>query len=684
MADKNKQKKAVAKPVSKGTSKIPIKRDKPDVKWWVMAGIVFVISILFFARSINNEYALDDGIVMEKNEYVHQGISGIGSIMTKDAYDSFFKQLGSKGQLSGGRYRPLSIVTYALEYELLGFKPGDQISVTGLDGKTYQGKIKSITAGGEVTYSTKEKGDGKSLITGLHQFKTLAHTQHFINVLLYAISMVVLFYFLSQVLLQKWNHTYYWALFITLVFAMHPIHSEVVANIKSRDEILSLLFILLTLIQFDKFLKNADLKSGIITSFYFFLAMLSKEYGIVLFFILPVWTWMQQKKVGFILMAKSILPLIAAFIPYMLLRFGTGMSKAVKDPNPDVLNDPYLFATGTQKIATEIYVLLKYFLLQLFPYPLVSDYSFNTIAYREFGSPEVMASVLLHILLVGGLGYVIYKRNWMLSFAGLFYFLNLGLISNFIFDIGATMGERLVYHSSLGLVIAIFYGIYQASEKAKNEKSGIVAGGLVVVIVAFPFFMINQERCAAWKNDFTLARTDVKIHPNSALLNANACAYTINNAELFENKDKSQQMIQEGKDFITKALTIHPRLANGWINLAVIEIKLKHYPEAFVAIGKLKEIFPSHPKVTVLQDMVSNEYINLGFEKYKEGKIDTCFMYLYQGKIVAPQNPEAYYNLGGAYLSVANNKDSAKYYFEQTLRLDPNHQQALQGLNSLR
>lgn len=684
MSGKNNHKKSVGKSVPKAVPKTPVKREKPGVKWWVMAGIVFVISFLFFARSINNEYALDDGIVMEKNEYVHQGMSGIGSILTKDAYDSFFKQLGSKGQLSGGRYRPLSIVTFALEYEFFGFKPGDEISVTGLDGKIYKGKIKTISAAGEVTYSTVEYGDGKSLITGLHQFKKLAHTQHFFNVLFYAITMVVLFYFLSQVLIKHWKHHQYWALFITLVFAMHPIHSEVVANIKSRDEILSLLFVLLTLIQFNTFIKEVNVKNGAITAVYFFLALLSKEYGVVLFFILPVWVWMEKKKLDVGLSIKSILPLLAAFIPYMLLRLGTGMSKAVKDPNPDVLNDPYLFATGSQKLATEVYVLLKYFLLQLFPYPLVSDYSFNTIAYRDFGSPEVIASILLHVLLVIGLFYAMYKRNWILSFAGLYYFLNLGLVSNFVFDIGATMGERLVFNSSLGLIIAIFYGVYLGSEKIKNAKSGIAAGGLITAIVAIPFFIINQERCAAWKNDYTLARTDVKTHPNSALLNANASAYTINNSELFENKDKQMQMIQEGKDYINKALTIHPRLANGWINLAAIEIKLKNLPASELAISKLIEIFPSHPKVPILKNMVSNEYVNLGFEKYKQGKIDTCFIYLYKAKSVAPQNPEAYYNLGGAYLSAANNRDSAKYYFEKALMLDPNHQMSLQGLQSLK
>ena len=46
------------------------------------------------------------------------------------------------------------------------------------------------------------------------------------------------------ILLQKWlaNQTIT-AFLIGLVFIAHPLHTEIVANIKGRDEILSFLFI---------------------------------------------------------------------------------------------------------------------------------------------------------------------------------------------------------------------------------------------------------------------------------------------------------------------------------------------------------------------------------------------------------------------------------------------------------
>src|SRR5689334_4634505 len=81
---------------------------------------IILIGFIIYFNSFSNKYALDDDIVMRLNDYVQQGFAGIGKIMTTDSYDSFFKSMGSSGELSGGRYRPLSILTFAVEQQLFG------------------------------------------------------------------------------------------------------------------------------------------------------------------------------------------------------------------------------------------------------------------------------------------------------------------------------------------------------------------------------------------------------------------------------------------------------------------------------------------------------------------------------------------------------------------------------------
>ena len=79
----------------------------------VQAVIVGLLALIFYFNSFFNEVAHDDGIVIVKNEYVQEGIKGIPKIFTKDAYDSYYRLLNTTNQLSGGRYRPLSIATFS-------------------------------------------------------------------------------------------------------------------------------------------------------------------------------------------------------------------------------------------------------------------------------------------------------------------------------------------------------------------------------------------------------------------------------------------------------------------------------------------------------------------------------------------------------------------------------------------
>src|SRR4051812_35140112 len=86
----------------------------------ILAYIVLgLVSCVIYFNSIWNENALDDGIIIQKNEFVLKGTSGIKDIMTRDSYYSFYRQMNAQDQLKGGRYRPLSVVTFALEQEYI-------------------------------------------------------------------------------------------------------------------------------------------------------------------------------------------------------------------------------------------------------------------------------------------------------------------------------------------------------------------------------------------------------------------------------------------------------------------------------------------------------------------------------------------------------------------------------------
>ncbi len=165
-------------------------------KFYIYCLIVLSCFVLY-GNTISCDYALDDAELITGNRYTQKGISGIKDIF---AYDSF-KGYGEKylNAVSGGRYRPLSIATFAIEHSFFGNNP---------------------------------------------------HVSHFINILLYAFCCLLIFILFSR-LLKKFpkSHWYLSIPFIaTILFIAHPIHTEVVANIKGRDEIMSLLFSLLAML----------------------------------------------------------------------------------------------------------------------------------------------------------------------------------------------------------------------------------------------------------------------------------------------------------------------------------------------------------------------------------------------------------------------------------------------------
>ena len=87
----------------------------------LQAVIIGLIAFVFYCNSVTNDWAFDDMLVIVQNDYVHMGFAGVPKILGGDAFESFTRgQNEQNNQLTGGRYRPLSIMTYAIEQQILG------------------------------------------------------------------------------------------------------------------------------------------------------------------------------------------------------------------------------------------------------------------------------------------------------------------------------------------------------------------------------------------------------------------------------------------------------------------------------------------------------------------------------------------------------------------------------------
>ncbi|HTB31198.1 MAG TPA: glycosyltransferase family 39 protein [Bacteroidia bacterium] len=632
-------KKSVQKPVSQKPKVTQAAPSTPVVSVFpftfnVKLIILAVLSFILYADTFGNEYCLDDGIVIEKNMYVQNGFGGIGKIMTTDAYDSYYKEMNAGQQLSGGRYRPLSEVIFAIEHAIFG-----------------ESSTNSIAA-----------------------------QRHIFSVICYILAVIAIFYFLSKYLLKKFKYGEDMAFFAAVLFAIHPMHTEVVANVKSLDEILSILFVCLTFIFSLRYIDSKQPKDLIIGLISFFLSLLAKEYAIMLVMLIPMLFYLlRNKSIGEIITGS--LAYWGVFIVYMMLRYkAVGFNGHVA--TNEILDNPYLLATHTQKIATEIFVLGKYLWMLIVPYPLVSDYSYDMIPYQNFTDISVIATILFYLAFGCWGVWLLIKRN-VLAFAVFFYLLCLALVSNLVMDIGATMGERLIFHSSLGFVILVSYGIFELVKKwdISMKRNFLFAVTSVLVIVCGYETMARNLK---WKNDITLFTHDVTVGTNSIMLNGNAGARFIDMAQHSTDSLKKKGKLDTAIVYLRKSIYLHKRTpyVSSYLNLgdAFYELQMPDSAEVYWKIVRVA--YPDYPDLQKYFMLLGRLYLSKGSQLGGKHEFAAATQEIYKGIRINPTDAELWYNLGGAYYTWGK-YDSAYYAWNKTLQINPNHAEAKKGLSVL-
>jgi len=550
----------------------------------VQAVIVALLAFGFYCNTFSNESALDDTLLITDNEYVYQGFAGIPSLLSTDAYYSYYKHMGVGNQLSGGRYRPLSLVNFAIEQQFLGAIP--------------QSKIDSVMQHAGYPGPQHDK-----LVSDMH-------VRHAFNVLWFTLSVIVLLWFLRYVVFRG-NHIM--AFLAAVIFAIHPIHTEVVANVKSRDEILSLLFICLTFICAFKYREQKKMWLLVAGLAGYFLAFLSKEYAIGLVVLLPLAFYMFGKETP----GKSIvaaLPYAGIAVLFLIIRSQI-IDPSGNPPDLDILNNPYGFASATERLATILATPLNYLRLLIFPHPLTSDYSYNTIPYKDFASLLVWLSVVVHL----GLLWLCYKftrqRN-VLGFAIAFYLVNLALVCNLFFNIGATMSERLIYHSSVGFAIAVGYLLYKGMEKIPSAAAAKTAlAGLMVVLIAL-CGMKTIARNADWKNNYTLFPQDLKASPNSVMLNAYVAAAYVDQSVDEKDTVKKKAELHEAVHLFDKAISLDTTYVTAYINRGRSWYDLGEADSDFYNLNKAREMLPGYAQLPEL--FYNNAVLYMNKHQYQQ------------------------------------------------------------------
>jgi protein O-mannosyl-transferase len=606
-----------------------------DASFWtktkVHAWFIFIIAFGLYANTLTHDYAQDDAIVITDNMFTTQGISGWSGLLKYDTFYGFFKESGKANLVAGGRYRPFTLMMFALEYQIFGKNP--------LFG-------------------------------------------HLFNLLWYALTCVVLYFLLLKLLSYKDKtdliHAGMFAFITTLIFTVHPIHTEVVANIKGRDEIITLLGSLSAVWFSLRFLEKENKADGVISGILFFIALMSKENAITFLMIVPMMYYFFLK-MNIAKMVSPMIPFLVATIAFLGLR-SSAIGNQFGGVQLELLNNPFLkFENGQyipfdlmEKMATIVYTLGKYIVLLFFPHPLTHDYYPKYIDKMSFGNPFVLLSFLTYIGLVIW-GAKRFLQGKIEGFGILFYLITLFIVSNIIFPVGTNMAERFVFMPSVGFCLVV--GVLLTTVLKKQPTFILPVTILIGILFGIKTFFRNFD----WKDDYTLFTTDVKVSEKSAKVQCSAGGQTIERAVKENPKKPDPAALQTAIQHLNKSIEIHPLNKNAYLLLGNAYFYLKDFDKSVEIYQKTLQMAPGFKDAQNNLLKTCRDAGQYYGQVQQDGK--KCIEFLEKALVLQPNDFETIRLLGVAHGNFGN-PQKAFEYFQKAADLQPNNAQAIYDLGS--
>jgi protein O-mannosyl-transferase len=562
---------------------------------------IAVFAFCLYAQSIAFDYANDDIALIKDNRLIQQGFSAIPALFTTDRMN------GIDYELRMPEYRPFPMVIFAIEWQLSPNNP---------------------------------------------------HFSHFINVLLYALTCWLLFLLLCK--LFK-NHNLVFPFVCALLYTAHPIHTEVVDNIKSLDEILCFLFAIVTIFLFVKFTEKRSVFTFTLASLGYLFCLLSKETGITFIIITPLILFIFSKsETKTIIIITSILAIITGI--YLLIRYS--VLESISQNTIDSLNNPFLNSLWaapdfiSQK-ATAFYILLRYVFLLIVPYQLSYDYSISQIPIQHIYNIGTLSGVICYLFLFVYSIIKIRKKN-LLAFAILFYLLTLAPVSNIFILINWTMAERFLFMPSLGFCMLLSFILMKITKTGINKSNFNTIPKLIkinvqlfiMIFIIVGFYSIRTiARNPDWKNNVTLFSHDVKVVPKSARAH-----YLYGTAILFKLyplekiKEKQEELLSEAINEFTKAVSIYNNIPKAYSYIGTCYTDLGNNTEAITNYEVALKMFEPLPPAYV--------YCDLGLLYTYTGQYEKALSILDSSLKYYPNYEDAYFRKSHIYLLEGKNMEA--------------------------
>jgi mannose/fructose/N-acetylgalactosamine-specific phosphotransferase system component IIC len=600
------------------------------MQYRTQAIILSLLAFALYAQTLRYEYVLDDKMFITDHKAVQSGVKGIPELLTKHSMYS------SATNINQGRYRPLTFISFALEQEIA---------------------------------------------------PNQAWLGHLVNCLLYALTAPLLLAVLRQMLVEY--HPLLPVL-TTLFFVLHPIHTEVVANIKSRDLLLSLIFCLLALRELLLYHRAAESASYVESptqsesrnsllrllrgSLWMALALLSQEGAITFVAVLPLtiywftrarWRTLVGSCVPFFLAAGLVLALRAVVV-------GTTDDSWMAY----ITNYLYVHATPMDALATKTAIMGRYLVQAIFPVVMAADYGYKHLEVISWAHWQPIASVLVHGVIVIW-AFVAVRQRHIVAYCVLFYCATMSIASNYFIYYGMAMSDRLLYAPSAAVMITLGWGLLEIFRLNTPPFTHKVPSGLIAVIcvIGALYAVRTLLRNPDWQSDYTLNKAGVRDTPRCLAVQAEFGRLSIALAEATTDPLARTQYMREGYN------ALHTVISMDTMAVSAAYASLGHY---FRRLDKRFDSAVYYYDKALRLDTLSAIRFNaitvradsaLTFQHYDRARE------LYLATESMGFQPEAVAAKIGITYFMQERYHEALPYFERSLQYNPNYGYAAQLLN---
>lgn len=581
---------------------------RPELKektpdWW--AWLPAVLGFLVYVNTTGFDFALDDYAAILENNSTKKGLAALGEIFSTSYRYGYL-------MLADELYRPVPKAVYAILWE---FWPEN------------------------------------------------AAPGHWLNVFLYSFTCFFLFRFLSEWFPQQRNIA--WV--ASVLFAVHPLHSEVVANIKSMDEILGFILSLLSLHLFLLHLRDKKLFHLLLSLLLLFLACCSKESSITFLLLYPLFAWfsLDQKPTQSISsFAMLLVPVIAFFFIRHQILFS---DKTIVSGPPSVADNMLSAAKDPLTRFSGAVAMLGYYgLKMIFPVGLSFDMSYPEMTPAAPASLAFMLSAVVYIglLVLAILGF---RHKSMFTLALLSFFITVSVPSNIFVLIGTHYGERLMYVPSFAYCLLLATAIVRiehllpASATKVNGVTFPILGLTGMLILIFSGLTIS--RTPVWKDNGTLYASGLVSAPNSSRVHYYQGLW-LNKPDKFPAASKDSAS-KAAIFHLKKSVELYPAFSDAWTQLGVAYYRSNSFDAAFNAYTEALKYNPYDP-VTLN---------NLGSVYFSTNRVDEALKFFMEAIRYKPDYADALMNIGSCY-GAGQKYDLAITYFQKAVAIDPTMKQA--------